>query len=297
MEQFKLTAWEWIFSGGFKKGGSWGGQVCADYVPYDIHIMETSTWLVGLLIIFVAFGFGQKLQKMSKDAAAALKAHPRKFGVCNILDIIVGSLAFGNWLLVVYYKINLRSLINLLQPCHLTSLLQGIALLRDDSTSTMISLLTLPMVVGSGGTFFAPDTSGLDQPLEVEMFWVQHILLQAIPLYMLLRHDALSLKMVDFKTLLIGNWFLVFTHWAIFEPIDYNFQVNVNFFLCPAEAMLHLFNTILHPAMLLPSYRTFAMWFFVAVAIPVCYMYILSGNVLYYLYCAVTGSSGRKKVA
>jgi len=295
MEELKTTAWEWIFSGGFKKGGSWGGHVCASYVPFETHVVETCSWLLLLGAIWFVFGFGTKLKKLSNEAKVTLKAHPRKFGICNILDFIVGFLALGNWLLVVWYKINLRSLINLLQPCHLTSMLQGIAMLRDDSTSTMISLLTLPMVVGSGGTFFAPDTSGLDQPFEVEMFWVQHILLQLIPLYMLLRHNALSLKMVDFKTILIGNWFLVFTHWAVFEPIDYNFQVNVNFFLCPADAMLHLFNTVLHPAMLLPSYRTFAMWFFVLVSLPVCYIYIFSAKAIYYIYCAATGTAGHKK--
>lgn len=294
MENLKSIAWEWIISGGYKKGGSWGGQVCADYVSFDVHVMETAVWLVFLFALFVIFGFNGKLKRMWNEVTLALQTQDRKltkFNMYNVLDTVIGSLAFGNWLLVVWYKINLRSLINLLQPCHLTSMMQGIALLTDGPSSVMIALLSLPMVAGSGGTFFAPDTSGLDQPFEEEMFWVQHILLQTIPLYMLLRHDALALRMMDFKTIAIGNWFLVLTHWAIFEPIDYNFQVNVNFFLCPADAMLYLFNTILHPVMLLPSYRTFAMWFFVAVSIPLCYLYIYTGKAIYYSYGAITGSS------
>ena len=71
--------------------------------------------------------------------------------------------------------------------------------------------------MGSGGAFLFPDTSGLDQPFEVEEFWIQHILLQAVPLYLLLRHSAVAARVIDFKTLMIGNWILVFTHWAVFE--------------------------------------------------------------------------------
>lgn len=105
----------------------------------------------------------------------------------------------------------------MLQPCHITTFIQFISLLSNNSYSIVLSLLTLPMVNGSGGAFLFPDTTGLDQFKEVEMFWVQHILLQTLPFYLLLRYSGLSTKLVDFKTVCIGIWFLIFAHWSIFE--------------------------------------------------------------------------------
>jgi hypothetical protein len=161
---------------------------------------------------------------------------------------------------------------------------QGFALLSNGSTGVMLTLLSLPMVTGSGSAILFPDTSGLDQYLEEPAFWLQHYFIQSIPLYLLLRYDFLATKVIDFKTLILGNWILVFTHWVLFEPIDYMFHVNVNFFLCPAAAMQGAFDAIVPPVLMWPSYRTLLMWSFVAICIPVCYVYIYGARIISWLY-------------
>jgi hypothetical protein len=182
------------------------------------------------------------------------------------------------------YKINIKSLINLLQPCHIVLMAQAYALLSNSSTGVIAGLLSLPMVTGSGSALLFPDTSGLDQYFEEPAFWLQHYFVQSIPLYLLLRYEFLATKVVDFKTLLLGNWILVFTHWILFEPIDYLFHVNVNFFLCPAAAMQGAFDAMVPPALMWPSYRTLLMWSFVAICIPVCYAYIYAAKVISILH-------------
>jgi hypothetical protein len=276
--------YELIISGGYNKGGSWGGEECARFVPNDIHIKESVVWICFMVFLYCALGFTDKMKQLNKTIQEELDMIiPKRNKAFRYLDIMLGTLAICNWTLVLVYKINLKSLINLLQPCHIVLLAQGFALLSNSSTGVMITLLSLPMVTGSGSAILFPDTSGLDQYLEEPAFWLQHYFIQSVPLYLLLRYEFLATKVFDFKTFLIGNWILVFTHWIFFEPIDYIFHVNVNFFLCPAAAMQAVFDG-LPPALMWPSYRTLLMWSFVGICIPVLYAYVYAAKVVHWIY-------------
>lgn len=218
---FLSTVDHYFIQGAFLKGDTWGGPICHDYVPYDIHLIESSCWVIALLIIFYYFNFIGKIKKLGDASATLLKTNEhRQSGIMRACDVFLGLLCLANWILVVYYKVNNRTLIFMLQPCHITTFLQFVALVTNNSDSVMIALLSLPMVNGSGGAFLFPDTNGLNQFKEVEMFWVQHILLQALPFYLLLRYNGLSLKLIDFKTVAIGIWFIIFAHWSLFEVLN-----------------------------------------------------------------------------
>jgi len=195
----------------------------------------------------------------------------------------------------LYYKLSLHSLINLLQPCHIVLLIQAFALRSHTPTGVLLAMLSFPMVSGSGGALLFPDTSGLDQWLEEPAFWLQHYFIQSIPLYLLLRYNFLATKIIDFKTITLGAWILVFIHWAFFEPIDYMFHVNVNFFLCPASAMEAAFTAMVPKALMWPSYRSFIMVLLYATIIPTCYAYIGVAKVLQYLRNKIFGDDSEKK--
>lgn len=284
LDYIKEVLYDMVISGGYKKGGSWGGVECAAHVPYHVHVYESVTWIVLMLGLFFYFDFSGKVRELEKVITA--KMATRKYAhlpFFRVLDLVLCTMAFGMWLTVLYYKINLHSLINLLQPCHLVVLAQGFALLYDNSTGLLIALLSLHMVSGSGAAFLFPDTSGLDQPYEVEEFWIQHTFVQVVPLYLLLRNNGLGAEVADLKIISFGNWILVFMHWTLFEVVDYTFQVNVNFFLCPATAMGEAFKTMVPAVLMLPSYRTFLMWFFPVTSTPVCYLYIFAAKLIHYL--------------
>lgn len=75
-----------------------------------------------------------------------------------------------------------------------------------------------------------------------------------------------------------------------FQPIDYTFQVNVNFFLCPAAAMQGLFEQL--PSILLwPSYRTLFVTGFLYVSVPLAYAYILTARALQYALEMISSST------
>jgi len=284
-------AYEIVISGGYKKGGSWGGAECGSYVDADIHIKESCVWLIFMGILYVLLKFNDKVKQLDKQIQQELDVEiPRRPTVYRILDIALATIAFTNWFMVLYYKINLRSLINLLQPCHLVLLAQAFALKSNSSTGIMISLLSLPMVSGSGAALLFPDTSGLDQWMEEPAFWLQHYFIQSVPLYLLLRYNFLAARIIDFKTITLGAWILVFMHWIFFEPIDYMFHVNVNFFLCPASAMESAFEAMVPKILMWPSYRTFIMWFLYVTIVPTCYAYVGVAKLLQHAHGKIFGS-------
>jgi hypothetical protein len=96
--------------------------------------------------------------------------------------------------------------------------LQGIALLSTGSLGHIIIIFMLPALTGTFLAMLFPDIGGLDQPLELESYWLQHYLIQAMPIYLLIRHQALALRNTTIWTSAIGGlWILWFLHFSLYE--------------------------------------------------------------------------------
>jgi hypothetical protein len=121
------------------------------------------------------------------------------------------------YLQICYYKFNMSSLINLIQPCHLILLLEGIALVSDGPLGIMIATLILPSLTGTLLAIFFPDTSGLHQPFEEQSYWIQHYLIITVPIYLLQRRRNVACDMCSPTTIFIGLWILAFLHWSLYE--------------------------------------------------------------------------------
>jgi hypothetical protein len=82
----------------------------------------------------------------------------------------------------------------LLQPCHLQLVIQAVALLSRSSRGVIITLLTLPPLLGTLIALVIPTLNGLTY-LEIVNFWVQHILEGLVPLYLLCRNNFCASKL------------------------------------------------------------------------------------------------------
>eukprot|EP01041_Mallomonas_annulata_P006721 gene6721-13615_t len=114
------------------------------------------------------------------------------------------------------------------------------------------------------GAIIFPDTTGLDQPYELEQFWIQHYMISIVPLYILARNNFAASRIASFQTILVSAWFVLVLHWPIFEFIDLYGQVNVQFMLCPPASLTNNVQT-LPWYFRYPSYRvtgTFGLFIF-----------------------------------
>ena len=64
-----------------------------------------------------------------------------------MFDQLLAFIHFAMYIQIIYYKANISSLINLIQPCHLVLLLEGVALYTDEPLGVLITVLILPTLI------------------------------------------------------------------------------------------------------------------------------------------------------
>ena len=191
-------------------------------------------WATMLVTAFFGLGFYGHALRLHRDATRTVAGHVRS-PMSHAVDVAFAVAHFGNWLLVLYYKVSLHSLVNLLQPCHLLLLLQGLAVVGNGPAAALAGALTFPMIVGAVMGLLVPATEGLDQPLEYEQvnrittlcvthasmsaashqppflalsgqFFVQHWLMIVTGLHLLLRNNRVAYRLMSAKTLGTYPW-------------------------------------------------------------------------------------------
>jgi hypothetical protein len=278
-----------------KKEPSWGGDVCYKRIDLSTHIIESSVWVLSLILLWYIFNINKHINELYQKAEKLLLSN-KITTLEHIIDKSISLLHFAMYIQIVYYKTNISSLINLIQPCHLVLLLEGIALFSNGPLGVLITVLILPTLTGTLLATLFPDTTGLEQPFERMSYWIQHILIQIVPLYMLLRKNSLSLELINFKTILIGLWILDFIHWTFYEIIDINLKVNVEFMLCPTGPMDVIFNSVPQQIVHIPTYRTLMVIVVVLVGIIISYIYYYLALLITKFISLFSKSSYKKKI-
>lgn len=277
------TVKHYLVHGTLSVGGSWGGEECAKAVTMDMHQKESAFWVVFLILLFIIFNLRRRFSALIERANLAHQINSHSSIVESICDNFLGFLHLAMYLQLIYYKFNIYSLINLIQPCHVILLLQGVSLLSKGSSGTIITILLLPSLTGTLLAMLFPDTSGLDQPYEELSYWLQHYLIQTVPLYLIARKNFLALKLCNFSTVTLGIWILAFLHWTLYEYVDVYFLVNVEFMLCPTGAMNSIFSQL--PSWLFwPSYRSLLCVVVFFVGYLIAGIYILIGSIHFNLF-------------
>ena len=279
-----------LVKGALGEGGSWGGPECAKAVPMAVHYAEDVVVITVLLVLYFACGFVRETDLIAKQASKGLAEYRKSNSSESIssqmwLDRAFSLVHFALYAQLIYYKATMSSLINLIQPCHVICLLQGFALYSQKETGVLISIFVLPSLTGCFLAMLFPDTSGLNQFLELEAYWVQHVVILLMPLYLLCRKDFLALRLATTKSVFVGLWICAFLHWSLYEIVDLALLVNVEFMLCPTGAMLSIFPLL--PSWLtglFSSYRVMLTLFVSIVAFPIAYFYIYTAFVLFKVY-------------
>jgi hypothetical protein len=290
-------------AGPLSLGGTWGGQACYDRIDFRTHVYETSCWILVTVLCYYLFHISDQLSIIIDNLAKSQKTLPTSGYIERSLNLILTLIHFGMFIHLIYFKWNFKGLVNLLQPCHLILLLEGIALgsvyFRTPSDGDakleelakkqvdknrymylcdLISLLILPSLCGTFLATLFPDTNGLHQYLEKESYFVQHYLIQITPFHLLLREQGKVLKECSFATICIGLWFCILIHWTFFEVLDLMTMVNVEFMLCPTTAMDVIFSNDIFPAFLfVPTYRT-----------TMCFVTMIIGTIVASAYIGIS---------
>lgn len=296
MAEFLSAVHHALVDGALKNGGSWGGPICRATVSNTIHFYESIAWNLVAVLFYVGFNLKSNFTKLKHEIKQEMKIS-KSTTISRMFEV---SLSFFHFLLygtVIYYKTNINSLINLIQPCHLILLFEGIALFNDGVLGVMITLYMQPALIGALLATVTPDTTGLDQPLERELYYVQHVLILVVPIFLLVRHNYLALKFCNFSSIITGLAMLTVAHFFFFEVIDLILNVNVEFMLCPPSGVTSILEILPSELnfLLWPSHRSSLTYVVITSIWPLCYGYIFVASLIKKFLTIATGTSIEKE--
>lgn len=150
--------WEYFVSGALAKG--WGGPQCAKAVPLRLHVLESICWLTCAAIVWHYNFMLSKLRDLVNRINSSLsQSHKRNQGTAaRTFELILSFVHVMMFIQIIYYKVNIKALVNLIQPCHVILLLQGIALYSQGITGVLITIFMLPALTGTLLAMLFPDT-------------------------------------------------------------------------------------------------------------------------------------------
>lgn len=276
MNEIFLRIHSALVSGALSKG--WGGPKCRAAVDIETHIWESIMWLVLCVLCYYLSGMGERIRGMIKSIQLDLTA-TKLDPLWRLLDMSLAATHLALFALIVYYKWNIQSMINIIQPCHMIVLLEGIAVFSTKPLGVLITLFLLPAMTGTLLAMLWPDVGGLDQPFELHAYWIQHYLIQLVPFYLLVRRNFLAVKYAGPFTIFVGIWILAVLHFSLFEVVDLTFNVNVEFMLCPTASMEDVF-ALLPAHYQWPSYRSLMTYIVIVCAVIISSAYIIPTNIL-----------------
>lgn len=211
--------------------GSW-------YLSPKQHAFEFIVINAIMVMCFLHF-----LRKTYSEFSILMKSKKSKMLPRRAFRVRVFSFSFFVCLCAtIIYKINRYSLIFLLQPCHMNMMLLIFIteiLDRDSKLAHIVFNIILHISWGTLMAIVFPDLRGYDQYLELECFWVEHILLLIIPLYCI--YSERFIVMEPSSSLALVSFFIIgLYHSFILSALALIYGKNLNYVLSPPRKLILL---------------------------------------------------------
>jgi len=205
--------------------GNGGGLECAGYRSIERKVIESSVML-GLAVFLTAWS----LRRIKRIPLANLPP-----SAWTQLWLVAFSVMFG---IQIGFKFSTLQLVYLLSPCHMVTAFQIYILASPPSVHTQsIYRVHIGLLNGAVLAILFPVTDTQTQPFEVELYWIQHIMMLLLPMFLSRQGEPFTpepIKEVSFACLSYAIFFLY--HIIILQPVAIFTGINLDFILCPAPS-------------------------------------------------------------
>lgn len=218
--------WGWAYDGVNASIPRNTGPECAHYLPIVRHIIESSIMVPGALYL--------AKHGMSKLPPLHINYHNTdRIVYGKQILLIMMTFLLG---LEMGFKLCTRTAIYILNPCHITSMIQVYLLAAKPSKwTTTLFRIHVHYMNGPLLAFLFPEHDSRKITFELPTYYVQHGLMFVIPIYLLRKGGPYAAeKLTDFSYSLIAYGVFLSYHFGILAPLAVVAQVNLNHMICPA---------------------------------------------------------------
>ncbi|KAK4027720.1 transmembrane protein 164 [Daphnia magna] len=202
-----------------------GGQDCVNFLSNRRRIIE-SILALAVSCLLISFGY-RRLIFPTKTTIIRKDRGGKRF------LLVVLCLVFG---VEIGFKFATRSLIFILNPCHVTTMIQIYLLAAPPSQQvTKIFRIHVNFLNGAILALLFPVINTRLLTFETETYFVQHIAMLVVPYYLLRLGGVYTLEDAgDFSWASLSYGLMLFYHFTLLQIVGMLTTVNLNSMICPA---------------------------------------------------------------
>lgn len=217
---------DWAAGGINMSDVKYAGKECIEFVDGTLRMVETV-----LILLACSFLFYWNLSKCKLPNINY--ADKDRTGRRFLLVLLCMC-----WGMEIGFKCASKTLIYLMNPCHITTAMQ-IYLLTAKPSKTVTAVFRCHLNYLNGPflaiVFYETDTRLL--PLEATVYWIQHGMMFVVPYYLLRLggvYNVENLKEMQWNALAYS--LLVAYHFTVLQGVSLITYINMNHIMCPVES-------------------------------------------------------------